>query len=269
MSPLIPNGSTTASELPTDLTLLLPPALVAEVLELLNSQEEFMSKAKQSGAAVRALTTRYDTLLSVWDDLKLSKPNEQLMQLRNEARAIRLDLKRSDESVTSDLALRYENEWMRIDEDVQEQSEELNRRKKTWTEAFSIKRTSFLRSLRMRKKELTELRETLSLLKSNGELTITKQRTSYEQQKSNLEESGTHGRSNSDDLQQSEQSLTNLRESLTKRKEELQKRKRALPLRKEQLDETVALSQMESAELTRKRASLKVKKQGGVTDTSP
>lgn len=267
MSHPIPNGSTTANELPTDLTLLLPPALVEEVLELLNSQEEFMNKAKQSGAAVRALTTCYDTLLSVWDDLKLSKPNEQLAQLRNEARAIRLDLKRDDENVTSDLALRYEKEWMRIDEDVQEKCEELNRREKTWTEVFTIKRTSFLRSLRMRRKELTELQETLSALKSNGELTITKQRTSYEQQKSNWEGNGTRGHSSNDDLQQNEQSLTNLRESLTNRKEDLQKRKEALPLRKQQLDETVALSQMESAELTKKCASLKAKKQGGITNT--
>lgn len=257
MSRPIPNGSTTANELPTDLTLLLPPALVAEVLELLNSQEEFMSKAKHSGAAVRALTTRYDTLLSVWDDLKLSKPNEQLAQLRNEARAIQLDLKREDENVTSDLELRYEKEWKRIDEDVQEQSEELNRREKTWTEAFSIKRASFLRSLRMRRKELTELRETLSALKSNGELTITKQRTSYEQQKSNWEGTGTLGHSNNDDLQQNEQRLSNLRENLTKRKEELLNRSEALPLLKKQLEETVTLSQLESAELTKKRAYLK------------
>ena len=262
MSPLIPNGSTTASELPTDLTLLLPLALVEEVLELLNSQEEFMSRAKQSGAAVRALTTRYDTLQGVWDDLKLSKPNEQLAQLRTRARAIRLDLKRSDESVTSDLERRYEKEWRRIDEDAQEKSEELSRREKIWSEEFSVKRTSFLRSLRMRKKELTELKETLSELRKNGELLITKQRTSYEQQKSSWEGSGTHEHTSSDEMQQNEQSLTNLRESLTNRKKELLSRNAALPLLKQQWEETVTLSQQESAELTKKSASLKAKKAG-------
>lgn len=257
MLPPIPNGSTTPSELPTDLTLLLPPALVTEVWELLNSQEEFMSRAKQFGAAVLALKTRYDTLTSVWDDLRLVKASEQLTQLRNEARAIQQDLKLRDESVMNDLGLQCENELRRIDESVQEEEEKLSRREKAWMDEYGVKRTSFLRSLRSLKKGLSELRETWSELKKNGELSIIKQRTSYEQQKSSWEKTGSPGASSSGDLPLSEQSLTELRESLTLRKQELQRRRESLPSLRIRWEETVAISQQESEVLTKKRTYLR------------
>lgn len=228
-----------------------------------------MSRAKQSGAAVLALKTRYDTLTSVWDDLRLSRLNEQLVQLRSEAKAIRQDLKRSDASVMSDLGLHFESELQRIDESVQEEEKKLSEREKTWTNEFSVKRASFLRSLHTLRKGLIEQRETLSELRKNGELTITERRTSYEQQKSSWEKTESPGPSSNAYLPLSEQSLTALRESLTQRRLELQRRRESLPSLRQQWEETVTISQQESGEWKKKRDYLKSLKARQQTSDNP
>lgn len=248
------------NELPTDLTPLLPPELVAEVLELLTSQEDFMSKAKESSVGVRGLKMRYDTLQHVWEELQLVRPNEQLAQLRRVARALLQDLKRSDESVTSDLVIQYEHDWKQTEERVRKANEQLSKQEWTWNDEFSVKRRSFVRSLRTRWNELSELREQLNALKSTGELSSEKPPPSYAQPMNNGNGSVSFERGSINGWLESEQSLTAWRESLTRRKQELQNRKEALPLRRQQWLETVELSQQEAAERTRKCAYLKHKR---------
>ncbi len=241
------------SELPTDLTPLLPPHLVEEVLELLNSQEEFMRRAKQSGAAVRALQTQYDSLEAVWDDLTLETLMERLETKKEASEKMRTDLNRSFESVIERRMKRQQQELDESEEDLQNASGRLKRREESWKTEFKTKRNGLLKSLHT-------LRDGLNELRNNGELTIIKQRTSYEKQNTNWEGTVTLGSRSNDDLLELEKTLTELQENLTRRKEDLQRRNQALPLLKQQSEETLIISQEKAAALNVKSKTLKTLK---------
>lgn len=241
------------SELPTDLTPLLPPRLVEEVLELLSSEEEFMRRAKQSGAAVRALKTRYDSLKAVWDDLTLEAPMERLETQKEALEKMQSDLSRSFESVIERRMKRQQQELDEAEETLQNARGRLKRRKESWKTEFKAKRNGLLQSLHT-------LRDGLNELRNNGESTIIKQRTSYEQQNTNWEGTVTLGSRSNDDLLELEKTLTELQESLTRRKADLQSRSQALPLRKQQSEETLIISQEKAAALNVKSKTLKTLK---------
>lgn len=130
--PETPNGYTMANELPTSLIHLIPSYLRRDVSQLLTSQGRFLSGRKRSSADLTVLKELYSQLEQYWEELTWQNKTKHINALREKAKSLQRDLKKTDETVTSDLEKMYESEFRNAESHLRIATAQLQSEEKKW-----------------------------------------------------------------------------------------------------------------------------------------
>ncbi len=238
----------------TDSWPLISSYWQVEVPRLLNSKDDFLGDGKRSSAGAAELATLYERLLTAWDELTSQPSTERLARLRQRARSLQQNLKRSETDVMSELERQSASELQNVAKRLQRRSETLQQRRQflaerrvSWPSELAQLRTNYANSLRTLRNESNERKAQL--------------KTSLATEWKRFETNEAGAGPNIADLSMKQQQLQAQLLDLTERQQNLNRRKEALKLVRRQIAADLSAQQQISANTSSLRQNLKSKRQ--------